>query len=155
MQHALSMTDKVEGCAKPRQLNFDQWHLMFLIPLYGTCFLSPTWLTDFWGGCCVFEKCRHCWNAHSELFHASWQIYGEVMNWDVLGLPSQLVFQNLSNKIHGSCLLFISLFIADLCMVKNVYVYILCSKPLCLPFVWYMVFCIWMRGCLRMECGSS
>lgn len=35
MQHTLSVTDNVEGCAKPRQINFDQWRLMFLIPLYG------------------------------------------------------------------------------------------------------------------------
>jgi len=64
------------------------------------------------------------------------------MNWDVLGLPGQLVFQNLTNKIHGSCLLFISLFTADLCIVKNVYVYILCSNlyvcPLC--GTWYFAF---------------
>lgn len=38
----------------------------------------------------------------------------------------------VSNKIHGSCLLFTSLFIADLCMVKNVDMYILCSNfPVC------------------------
>ena len=77
----------------------------------------------------------HCLHADSELLHASWQICDEVMNWDVLGLPGQLVFQNLTNKILGSYLLIISLFIADFCMVKNVYVYILCSNlyvcPLC------------------------
>jgi len=60
------------------------------------------------------------------------------MNWDVLGLPGQLVFQNLTNKILGSYLLIISLFIADFCMVKNVY--ILCSNlyvcPLC--GTWYL-----------------
>jgi len=33
--HCLSVTDNVEGCAKPRQINFDQWRVMFLIPLYG------------------------------------------------------------------------------------------------------------------------
>jgi hypothetical protein len=48
---------------------------------------------------------------------------------------TSLVTNYVTNKIYGSCLLFVSFFIADLCMVKNVDMYILCSNlyvcPLC------------------------
>jgi len=56
------------------------------------------------------------------------------MNWDVLGLQVNLFFRTslvtnyVTNKIHGSCLLFIALFIADLFMVINVDMCILCSN---------------------------
>jgi lipid-A-disaccharide synthase-like uncharacterized protein len=60
--------------------------------------MSPVWYLEILGGCCVFEKHMHCQHANIELLHTSWQVCGEILNWDVLGVPGQLVFQNFCSE---------------------------------------------------------
>jgi len=44
-----------EGCTNPmlqftRVTNFVRWWLIFMGPLNGLCFLSPSWYLEFWNG---------------------------------------------------------------------------------------------------------
>ena len=42
----------------PERLNFKPWRLLFVGPLYGTCFMSPFWFVAFWNGLLGF------WTIH-------------------------------------------------------------------------------------------
>ena len=46
----ISKGAQIQGARFPRQLNFVQWHLIFVGAQYGTCFTSPFWHLEFWGG---------------------------------------------------------------------------------------------------------
>ena len=48
-----------QGCIlgrSPGCLNFVRWHLIFVGPQCGTCFMSSLWRLEFLGGTCSFRK---------------------------------------------------------------------------------------------------
>jgi hypothetical protein len=53
----------VQGYTNPGRLYFAPWRLISVHPQYGTCFKSPTWRLEFWGGSYIFVKILHSWTC--------------------------------------------------------------------------------------------
>jgi hypothetical protein len=58
VRHSRAWTQR---CSNPghhvtRRLSSVKWRLKFMCPLNGTCFISPFWRLEFWGGFYVFGK---------------------------------------------------------------------------------------------------
>ena len=57
----ISKGAQIQGARFPRQLNFVQWHLIFVGAQYGTYCMSPFWHLEFWGGSKIFVTfVHHC-----------------------------------------------------------------------------------------------
>lgn len=52
---------QILGARSPWRLHFVRWRQIFLGPQYeyGTCFMSPFWCLELWGGGFVFRKFVH------------------------------------------------------------------------------------------------
>jgi hypothetical protein len=60
----------------PGKLNFVPWHLIFVGPCCGTCFMSPVWHPGFSGGCQVFGKiCVHLTQMNDVWKMVCWKKY--------------------------------------------------------------------------------
>ena len=53
---------QIPSTRSPKQLNCFQWHLIFFDPQYGTYFMSPFWLPEFYGGSLIFGKICAPWS---------------------------------------------------------------------------------------------
>jgi hypothetical protein len=47
---------QISGTWPLRRLMFLRWRLICVCPQYGTCFMSPFWRLEFWGGSQIFGK---------------------------------------------------------------------------------------------------
>lgn len=69
-QHLQSRSSQILHARLPGWLNFVRWHVIFLGPLYGGCFMSPFWCPKFWGCVCIFGRSVHpCYEVF--YFHSS------------------------------------------------------------------------------------
>jgi hypothetical protein len=46
-----SRSAQIQAISLPVPLHFIQWHPTVVLLQYGTCFMSPLWLLDFWKIC--------------------------------------------------------------------------------------------------------
>jgi len=64
------MDTQILGTRSQWQLNCVQWHVIFVGPQYGTCFMSPFWCLEFWGGLYIFTQFLHpCFKIICILYH--------------------------------------------------------------------------------------
>jgi hypothetical protein len=52
--HILEQGSQILGSWSPGQVHFVPWHLIFLIPRCGACFISPFWGVQMCGGAQIF-----------------------------------------------------------------------------------------------------